>query len=304
MSVVQLKLSEGANVAQSHGGFVCMYRAIQQQEWWQDIPKRLVFEYCLLNAQHAPYESTFRCNTVTLEAGQLHTCYSQIAKQSGIWQLYDQFVGSKDVLGACKRAIKSALDSLVKNDVLSVKTIGKGKAATTVILVKNWSKFQSLPVTKVVTNTVTNTVTKETEEKQGLESDSVTNGVTNTVTNTVTLNNNVFNNNKNTYVKNANAFLTSMVQKLFNEILGEHGIAQVYKLTDQRKRLILKCAKEFNHTTEDDWVRLFEFITESDFLMGRNERGANHANWKLTFDWLFKPSNFVKVIEDQYHVAK
>ena len=36
-------------------------------------------------------------------------------------------------------------------------------------------------------------------------------------------------------------------------------------------------------------------IKESSFL-----KGQNNKNWTITFDWLIKPSNFIKVLEGNY----
>jgi len=50
----------------------------------------------------------------------------------------------------------------------------------------------------------------------------------------------------------------------------------------------------------DWWVKLFNWIRESDFLMGRvNQEGRKPFVLKL--DWLVKNSNFLKIIEGNYH---
>lgn len=36
-------------------------------------------------------------------------------------------------------------------------------------------------------------------------------------------------------------------------------------------------------------------INQSDFLRGKNDRG-----WQIDFDWLMKPNNFIKVLENKY----
>jgi len=52
-----------------------------------------------------------------------------------------------------------------------------------------------------------------------------------------------------------------------------------------------------------EWfARLLRKIRESPFLMGRvPSRDKNQKPFALTFDWLFGPKNFLKVIEGQYH---
>lgn len=45
----------------------------------------------------------------------------------------------------------------------------------------------------------------------------------------------------------------------------------------------------------DEVLRAISSIKQSSFLRGQNDRG-----WTITFDWLIKPNNFVKVIEGNY----
>lgn len=48
------------------------------------------------------------------------------------------------------------------------------------------------------------------------------------------------------------------------------------------------------------WSRLFEYITESDFLMGRVSTPGRKP-FELSIDWLLKQEHFVRVIEGRYH---
>jgi hypothetical protein len=40
---------------------------------------------------------------------------------------------------------------------------------------------------------------------------------------------------------------------------------------------------------------MFEYIKESDFLMGKS------SNWSCDLGWIVKSSNFAKIIEGCYH---
>ena len=44
-----------------------------------------------------------------------------------------------------------------------------------------------------------------------------------------------------------------------------------------------------------DFKDIFERVEKSDFLSGRNGKWSNCG-----FDWIFNPSNFVKIIEGNY----
>jgi hypothetical protein len=160
-------------------GFILFYRSIQEQDWYnEDIPKTMLFNYCLLNASHTIYESAFRGKTLLLEAGQLHSTYKIIAKESGILKLYEQYVKSKDPLGSSKKAINKCLETFTKEGTLSYYVVGNGRLQSTVVTISNWAKFQSLPVTKPVTQLVT----IDSHIGKGLESDAVTKLVTEKVT--------------------------------------------------------------------------------------------------------------------------
>ena len=42
-------------------------------------------------------------------------------------------------------------------------------------------------------------------------------------------------------------------------------------------------------------MKAIEIVSESKFLQGKNDRG-----WTADFDWVFKPTNFTKIIEGKY----
>lgn len=69
-------------------------------------------------------------------------------------------------------------------------------------------------------------------------------------------------------------------------------LSKVTVLTKQRKNAIRLRLQQYDHRTI---LKMINEAAESDFLSGENERG-----WKATFDWLFRPNNFVKVLEGNY----
>lgn len=50
------------------------------------------------------------------------------------------------------------------------------------------------------------------------------------------------------------------------------------------------------------WAKFFDYVGQSDFLMGRSSSGSRRP-FELSIDWLLKQENFVKVIEGRYHEA-
>jgi hypothetical protein len=81
----------------------------------------------------------------------------------------------------------------------------------------------------------------------------------------------------------------------FNQILPE--LPTVQMVTDKRK----KCLKERWFTSDktasiDWWNDFFNHIRDSPFLMGHKT-----DEFRASFDWIINKSNFVKIIEGNYH---
>lgn len=57
-----------------------------------------------------------------------------------------------------------------------------------------------------------------------------------------------------------------------------------------------------NRQTLEWWSKFFEYVSKSDFLMGRSSSGSRRP-FELSIEWLLKQENFVKVIEGRYHGA-
>ena len=83
----------------------------------------------------------------------------------------------------------------------------------------------------------------------------------------------------------------------FNKLLSffnsNRGVfPEVKKMSDVRKTRISNLAK--NYGKESIQV-VIEKARDSDFLQGSNKEG-----WIANFDWIFKPANFLKILEDNY----
>lgn len=51
----------------------------------------------------------------------------------------------------------------------------------------------------------------------------------------------------------------------------------------------------------DWWKGFFEFVGESDFLMGRVNGRDGKPPFQADLEWLIRPANFAKVVEGKYH---
>lgn len=88
--------------------------------------------------------------------------------------------------------------------------------------------------------------------------------------------------------------------RMIAESFGEHldALPQPRDITEKRKKAIRSIVKRGGRYSEEDFFpKFFEYVSKSDFLMGRSER-----QWHgCCFDWLLKPENFQKIIEGNYH---
>jgi len=83
--------------------------------------------------------------------------------------------------------------------------------------------------------------------------------------------------------------------KLYHEILP--SLQKVKEWTEERQRILRTRWKEKEERQSLEWWRLyFQYVSESDFLMGRIK-----PEFQAELEWLVRPKNFVKVIEGKYH---
>lgn len=99
-------------------------------------------------------------------------------------------------------------------------------------------------------------------------------------------NNNSYNNNKS-FNNNKNNILE--VSEKFSKICI--SLPKIISLNDKRKKDIKKRLEEYGIEKIEEVFRKAE---ASDFLSGRA------GTFKASFDWLMKPSNFIKVLEGNY----
>lgn len=86
------------------------------------------------------------------------------------------------------------------------------------------------------------------------------------------------------------------IADLFNSILPE--LPAVVLINKSRESAIRSRWNEHPaHQSLEFWEDLFNDVRKSDFLMGR---AISERAFRCSFDWIIKPSNFVKVVEGNY----
>ncbi len=102
------------------------------------------------------------------------------------------------------------------------------------------------------------------------------------------------NNDKND--KNVNKDIHQQIADMWNASFSE--LPNVKKLTVKRKSHINAVIKEFgkshNLNNPERWRDLFDYISTSDFLMGRTN------DWRCDFDFVINKNNLLKIIEGKY----
>lgn len=87
---------------------------------------------------------------------------------------------------------------------------------------------------------------------------------------------------------------------LYHEILPK--LPRVAMLTKARQQHLQSRWRESAvHRDLAFWRDYFEMVKESKFLMGDAPGRNGGRSFRATFDWLIAPSNFVKVVEGNYH---
>lgn len=78
----------------------------------------------------------------------------------------------------------------------------------------------------------------------------------------------------------------------FNNMF-EGKLPKVTVMTDKRKKAVRARISEHG---KEAIMAVFNNVSQSEFLLGHNNR-----NWSCDFDWIFKPTNFIKILEGNYN---
>lgn len=70
-------------------------------------------------------------------------------------------------------------------------------------------------------------------------------------------------------------------------------LPRITSFTEKRKKSVLGILKAFS---SQQIYQVFCNVHESDHLSGRRP----NSDWKASFDWIFKPENFIKILEGNY----
>lgn len=162
------------------------------------------------------------------------------------------------------------------------------------------NRYKLISLSEVKNN---NTFTSEVQTVVNTEVQSVVNPVVNTVVKTVDinkLNQTKLNQTKDTPYSPPKGDAPESVPRetvqykkiadYWNSVCTE--LPKVQALNDNRKKAVRARVKEHG---EETVLRVIALVKQSDFLCGRIGN-----SWNASFDWVMKPTNFVKVLEGNY----
>lgn len=77
----------------------------------------------------------------------------------------------------------------------------------------------------------------------------------------------------------------------FNSMF-EGKLSKATSMTEKRKKAVSARAAEHG---KQAIMTVFNHVLQSPFLLGHNDK-----NWSCDFDWIFRPNNFIKILEGNY----
>ncbi len=103
--------------------------------------------------------------------------------------------------------------------------------------------------------------------------------------------------------KNASSSLHCPHQKiidLYHEILPMGAKIKIWNGA-REKHLQTRWRESSRHQSIDFWKRLFEYCAQSPFLTSKVPPSPGRKQFVIALDWIIKPENFAKIIEERYH---
>nr|WP_279222276.1 phage replisome organizer N-terminal domain-containing protein [Anaerophilus nitritogenes] len=154
--------------------------------------------------------------------------------------------------------------------------------------IANWEKHQNVEGLDKIREQTRNRVAKH-REKQKLLPSNVTCNVTVTEGNATDKElDKELDKDKNIATKVACSSKLQPVMEAWNKL----NLSKLISIKGNREKMLRARIKDYSL---EKVILAIENIEGSAFLKGQNDRG-----WIITFDWLIKPNNFVKVLEGNY----
>lgn len=100
------------------GGFIKLHREIMNWEWYKDIPVRVLFEHCLLSANH----EDAKWRGIVIKRGSFITSRAKLARETGLTEMQ----------------VRTALKKLNSTSEITSETTSE----YSIIIINNWDLYQ------------------------------------------------------------------------------------------------------------------------------------------------------------------
>ena len=164
-----------------------------------------------------------------------------------------------------------------------------------VICIANWEKNQNIEALSKIKEQNKLRQARYRKNKKLLQANNTSSNVTDNVTNNTDVTSNVTQSNALEEEEEEEKEIEIDIDintKVFIEKWNSLGLNKLINIKNKRLKSLKARVKEYG---VDKVLLAIENIKQSDFLKGDNERG-----WVVDFDWLLKPNNFIKVLENKY----
>jgi len=268
-------------------GYIKIFRSIIDWEWYSDITTTRLYMHLLLKANYK--EKIWKGETIGI--GELITSLHNLSVETNL----------------TKDAIRWSFEKLKKTGEITIETTNRYSK----IIINNYQNYQTPHDTPHNTphdtphqtpHETPHDTPRQNNKIQAQNNEKITNNPTPNNTPNPTPNTTQHNiqtthgtpttkeekNNKN--INNINNNINIIVEK-WNEFCFYNNLSKVLKVTEKRKKAIIKRTKDSNF----DFDLILKKISQSDWLLGKS------SNWCVTFDWIFEnDGNFVKILEGNY----
>ena len=251
-------------------GWIKLHRRTTEHWIWSDPIKFQWWIRMLMEVNHTSKEILIGNTLYMIERGQS-------GKSLRTWAV---------LFGVGTKAVINFFELLEKSEMIIKKTIGKGKHSTTLITITNYKDYQGNEETLKATLKTTQGTTQGQHE-----------GYTNKKEKEI-----INNENNEKEEDTPNGVVDFLNQPdapkidfdgLISFFNANRGLLpEVRNSTEARKKRILMLEKQYG---KKSIMLVIEKTRDSYFL-----QGGNKENWSANFDWIFKPVNFLKILEDNY----
>ena len=281
---------KGVNMSNFKKGFIALSRSVRNADWAKCAIKRTLWENLLIDASYKSRTVNFKGTDWNLSRGQLVTTREILANQIEI--------GGKPVNSTI---IRRALEFFENQGMISK----FGNRLGTVITIINYDAYQSYFYDQSNDQKIdqsndqykansTNASNEVNDQRCDQSNDQKIDQQNNKVLEQESNNkNNMSSDDDQSAPKNKNSIDFDLVMDAYNDAV-ENRLPQIQKMTTARKNAVKKLLKELEQPTFQNLANYFyDFVDHAKpFYFGENDRG-----WRADFDYIIKPSTYLKVVE-------